>query len=606
MHEFRVWAPGADQVMLDQPSFGRTQPMTRSGDGWWHLAVSTAGHGTDYSFRIDGGRPLPDPRSAWQPSGVHGPSRVFDQGRHTWTDGDWAGVDVLGKVFYELHVGTFTAEGTLDAATGRLDHLVALGVDVVELMPVAPFPGPRGWGYDGVHLYAVHETYGGPAALQRFVDACHGRGLAVCLDVVYNHLGPEGNYLREFGPYFTGKHHTPWGEAVNLDDDGSAEVRRWICDNAMRWFADFHVDCLRLDAVHALADNSPRHVLAQLSEEVSALSGRLDRPLSLVAESDLNDPVTVERTRSGGWGLTAQWDDDIHHALHALLTGERQGYYVDFGTTDVVARVFTEGFRHAGDHSAFRGMPWGRPIDRERHGGHRFVVALQNHDQIGNRAVGDRISASLSPGRTAVGAALLLLSPFTPMLFMGEEWAATTPWQFFTSYDDPELAESVRVGRRAEFAEYGWGEEVPDPQDPATRDRSVLPWAELDPGADGIHLRMLAWYRELIAVRRREPDLMDDDLRRVRVDHNDTWLAVRRGRVHVLVNLGTESALIPAPGSATRLLSWGDVSPPGSGRADEPADVPSHHEPDHEPDHEPSTRWCLGPDSVVILRAPGP
>ncbi len=561
MHEFRVWAPSATRVGLHLPGDGTTEPMTDAGGGWWRLPVADAGHGTDYAFVLDGGEPLPDPRSRWQPAGVHGPSRVFDSGRHAWRHG--AGVDVLGRVFYELHVGTFTPEGTLDAATAHLDDLVAVGVEVVELMPVAAFPGDRGWGYDGVDLYAVHEAYGGPAALQRFVDECHARGLGVCLDVVYNHLGPEGNYLRSFGPYFTGRHDTPWGEAVNLDDEGSAEVRRWIVDNALRWFADFRVDALRLDAVHALADDSPRHVLAQLSDEVALLSGRLGRPLALIAESDLNDPVMIEPTAEGGRGMTGQWDDDVHHALHALLTGERQGYYGDFGSTAVLARVLTTAFRHAGDFSTFRGEVWGRPIDPERHRGHRFVVCLQNHDQIGNRAAGDRIGATVSPGRLAIGAALLLTSPFTPMLFMGEEWGASTPWQFFTSYPDPELAESVRQGRRREFSQHGWrAEDVPDPQDPATRDASVLRW---DERADGVHARLLDWHRDLAALRRAEPDLRDDNLRKVRVDVGDTWVVVHRGRFAVLVNLAPEAAVLPAPVGAEVVLAWGEVATEGTG-----------------------------------------
>ena len=587
-------------------------------DGWWQAGVPEAGHGTDYAFALDGGDPRPDPRSPWQPAGVHGPSRVFDVSRHVWSDRGWPGRGVLGAVFYELHVGTFTPTGTLDAAVERLDHLVELGVDVVELMPLACFPGERGWGYDGVNLYAVHEPYGGPAALQRFVDAAHARDLAVCLDVVYNHLGPEGNYLRDFGPYFTGAHHTPWGEAVNLDHEGASGVRRWIIDNAARWFTDFHLDCLRLDAVHALHDDSPRHLLAELSDEIAGLGERLGRPLGLVAESDLNDPVIIEPTASGGRGMTAQWDDDVHHALHALLTGERQGYYADFGSTSVLARVLTEAFRHAGDYSSFRGRHWGRPIDPARHRGHQFVVALQNHDQIGNRATGDRLTASLSPGRLAAGAALLLTSPYTPLLFMGEEWAATSPWQFFTSYDDPELAEAVRRGRRAEFAGHGWrAAEVPDPQDPATRDRSVLDWSELDrvdddrvddervdedrvdddssdAGPDDAkfeHRWMFHWYQALIALRRREPELQDDDLRRVEVEVGDTWVVVHRGRLSVLVNLGPEEAVLSARAGSVAELGWGDV-----GRDDAGGSSPSSRD----------GTFRVGPDSVAVLLAPPP
>jgi maltooligosyltrehalose trehalohydrolase len=576
VHRFTVWAPEASRVDLVLPGSSSEgaedrRSMTAGGDGTFALEVPEAGHGTDYAFSLDGGAPLPDPRSAWQPAGVHGPSRVFDASRYAWRDVGWQGRDVLGALFYELHIGTFTPQGTLDAAIERLDHLVDLGVDVVEIMPVAAFDGRWGWGYDGVDLYAVHDPYGGPEALQRFVDACHERGLAVCLDVVYNHLGPSGNYLGSFGPYFTDKHDTPWGDAVNLDDTGSEHVRRWIIDNALRWFEDFHVDALRLDAVHALVDDSPRHLLAQLSDEVAALSQRLGRPLSLVAESDLNDPRMVEPTASGGLGMTAQWSDDFHHALHSTLTGETQGYYVDFEGVDVIARALTRVFRHAGDFSAFRGKDWGKPVDPARHRGHRFLGYLQDHDQVGNRAVGDRISATVSPGRQAAGAALYLTSPFTPMVFMGEEWAASTPWQFFTDFPDPDLGAAVRNGRRSEFAEHGWdAEDVPDPQDPSTRDASVLDWAE--PGKDG-HARMLGWYRDLAALRRAEPDLQDDDLRRVHVEVGPDRLVVHRGAFRVLVNLGSEPAEFEVPEDAEVRLAWSEPERTASGLRLQPDDV---------------------------------
>jgi maltooligosyltrehalose trehalohydrolase len=563
--------------MLHLPEADQREPMRRADDGWWQVTVGDAGDGTDYAFAVDGGTPRPDPRSAWQPDGVHGPSRVFDRSRHSWADADWAGQDALGAVFYELHVGTFTTDGTLDAAIERLDHLVDLGVDMIELLPLAGFPGLRGWGYDGVNLYAVHAAYGGPAAFQRFVDAAHGKGLGVCLDVVYNHLGPDGNYLSEFGPYFTSEHQTPWGAAVNLDREGGDGVRRWIIDNALRWFSDFHVDCLRLDAVHALVDDSPRHLLAELSDEVAALQKILGRPLSLVAESDLNDPIMIEPTTvSGGRGMTAQWDDDVHHAAHALLTGERQGYYADFGSTAVLSRVLTEAFRHAGDYSTFRGKHWGVPIDPARHRGHRFVVALQNHDQIGNRATGDRLSATLSPGRLAAGAALILTSAYTPMLFMGEEWGATTPWQFFTAYESPELAEAVRVGRRSEFAGHGWrADEVPDPQDPATRDRSVLDWSEPDQVDHG---KLLRWYRDLIALRRQNPALAADDLRAVSVEFGQTWVIINRAPFMIVVNLGTEDFRVPASTSDVIELAW------------------------QPPTHSDEGDLLIEPDGVVIIR----
>lgn len=557
MHLFSVWAPEAERVDLDLG--GQLLPMDRDVAGWWRRQVPEAGHGTDYAFRVDGAEPLPDPRSPWQPDGVHAASRVFDPSRYAWRDGGWRGLDVRGRVFYELHVGTFTSEGTLDAAVERLGHLVDLGVDVVELMPVAAFPGRWGWGYDGVALYAVHEPYGGPEALQRFVDACHGRGLAVCLDVVYNHLGPSGNYLSRFGPYFTDHHSTPWGQAVNLDDTGSEHVRRWIVDNALRWFTDFHVDALRLDAVHALVDDSDEHLLAQLSRETASRATDLGHPLSLVAESDLNDPRMVEPVAEGGLGMTAQWADDVHHAVHALLSGERQGYYCDFGSTDVLEKVLTRVFRHDGGWSTFRKENWGAPVDPHRHDGHAFLAYTCNHDQIGNRAVGDRPSHYLPPGVLACAAALVLTSAFTPMLFMGEEWAASTPWQFFTDHAEPELAEAIREGRRREFASHGWSaEQVPDPQDHATRDASVLRWDELGTAP---HDRVLDWYRTLIALRAKEPALASGDLAGVSVEHShdERWVVVARGDLRVALNLAGEPRDLPLDAPVAEVLAvWDD------------------------------------------------
>ncbi|WP_370511007.1 malto-oligosyltrehalose trehalohydrolase [Cellulomonas sp. SLBN-39] len=572
-----VWAPAAARVDLELPADGTRLPMRRGEDGWWS-ADADLPHGTDYGFAVDGGPPRPDPRSAWQPEGVHGPSRVFDASTFAWSDAGWSGLDVRGAVTYELHVGTFTPEGTLAAAAQRLDHLVRLGVDVVELLPVAAFNGRHGWGYDGVALWAVHEPYGGPAALQAFVDAAHGHGLAVCLDVVHNHLGPSGNYLAEFGPYLTDAHQTPWGSAVNLDQDGAEHVRRWICDSVLRWARDFHVDAFRLDAVHALVDESEQHLLAQLSDEVAALSASLGRPLGLVAESDLNDVRSVTATRDGGWGMDAQWADDVHHAVHALLTGERHGYYVDFGDPQVLATALTQGFVHTGDLSTFRGRPWGRPVPDDVDG-HRFVVFSANHDQVGNRALGDRPSAHLPPGRLAAQAALVLLSPFTPLLLMGEEWGARTPWQFFTDHPEPDLAAAVRDGRRREFGGHGWEElyggpvTVPDPQDPATFAASVLDWSELEVGE---HARLLEWHRTLIALRRVVPDLASGDRSRTRVTvlpaqdapAAGPWqgvLVVHRGATSVVLNLTDAPARVDVGGSAPRVLaSWatGAVVPP--------------------------------------------
>ena len=566
MHRFAVWAPLADRVdvQLYAPSGEPTtsQPMSAQADGWWRAEVAQAGPGTDYAFTLDGGPALPDPRSRFQPHGVHGPSRLVDLAGYRWSDADWVGIDVRGRLFYELHIGTFTPSGTLAAAEERLDHLLELGVDVVELMPLAAFDGVRGWGYDGVQPYAVHAPYGGPEAFQHFVDACHARGLAVCLDVVYNHLGPSGNYITRFGPYFHDRHHTPWGEAVNLDGEGSAAVRAWIIENALGWFTDFHVDALRIDAVHALVDDSAPHLLAELSDNTAELSARLGRPLALVAESDLNDPAMVEPTADGGMGLTAQWSDDVHHALHSWCTGETQGYYTDFGDELTVARTLTRVFRHAGDWSAFRGSDWGAPVDPERHRGHAFLAYLQNHDQVGNRAVGDRMSETTAPGRVAAGAALVLTSPFTPMLFMGEEWAASTRWQFFTDFDD-DLGEAVRTGRAAEFAEHGWsGEPMPDPQAAATRDASVLRW---DERSHGEHAMMLGFYRDLITLRRAEPDLRDDDLTAVSVTVGHDWLVLHRGGLDVLVNLSAHATVLPTTSTAEVLLAWPGAESPEPG-----------------------------------------
>lgn len=588
-----VWAPDAGAVDLVLPTAGRSVPLERGDDGWWAPPAGEAelAHGEDYAFAVDGSDPRPDPRSAWQPAGVHGPSRVFDTGAHAWSDAGWAGRDVRESVVYELHIGTFTAQGTLDAAIERLDHLVDLGIGMVELMPVAAFDGQHGWGYDGVDLYAVHEAYGGPAALQRFVDAAHARGLAVCLDVVYNHLGPAGNYLDTFGPYFTEAHETPWGRAVNLDGPGAHEVRRWVCDNALRWLRDFHLDALRLDAVHALVDDSTPHLLAQLADEVAALAEEVGRPLSLIAESDLNDAAMVTPTADGGLGMTAQWADDVHHAIHTFLTGERQGYYADFGSPEVLAKTLTRVFLHDGGYSAFRGEVWGAPVPAGTDA-RRFVTFDQDHDQVGNRALGDRPSARLDDGMLAVSAALLLTSPFTPMLFMGEEWGARTPFLYFTDHQDPELAEAVRNGRRREFSGHGWAEmypdqavdgelEVPDPQDPATVEASRLAWDE--PHAER-HARLLAWYRDLIALRAAVPDLHSGDLAATSVEWDRaadaepdggfaSWFVVSRGAVRVVLNLGAEPVTVPVPGGEglTVLAAWEPATVQG-----DRVEVPGH------------------------------
>jgi malto-oligosyltrehalose trehalohydrolase len=554
---FRVWAPEAARAEVDIAD--QRYPMTATEPGWWQADVAAAGDGTDYGFRLDGGDPLPDPRSPRQPYGINGASRTYDHSAFAWTDRGWRGGPLHGSVIYELHIGTFTPEGTLDAATGRLGHLASLGVDTVELMPVAAFPGEHGWGYDGIHLWAVHEPYGGPDALKRFVDACHARRLAVLLDVVYNHVG-IGNRLGAYGPYFTEAHVTPWGPAINLDQPGSDEVRAFLIENALMWLRDYHLDGLRLDAVHAFEDHRALHFLEQLASEVQALAALLNRDLVLIAESDLNDPRLVTSREAGGYGLTAQWSDDFHHAVHAAITGERQGYYADFGTMAALAHTVTRVFFHDGRWSAFRGRTHGRQVDIFRVPAHRFLCYLQNHDQVGNRAAGDRIAATVHPDLLRAGAGLVLTAPYTPMLFMGEEWAADTPWQYFTDHVDPGLARAVARGRREEFARYGWAAtDVPDPEDDTTFLRSKLDWSQ--PGEDG-HAGMLAWYRELIALRRARPELTDPRLDRVRAayDEQDRWLLVCRGRLRIAANLSPGPQRLPLGAPGTGVLA---ASAPG-------------------------------------------
>ncbi|MGH3630435.1 MAG: malto-oligosyltrehalose trehalohydrolase, partial [Sciscionella sp.] len=520
--------------------------------------VPGSGPGSDYAFLLDDDpTPLPDPRSRWQPHGVHEASRLYDPDGHRWSDQSWTGRALPGSVLYELHIGTFTPAGSLDSAIERLDHLVELGIDLVEVLPVNTFDGIAGWGYDGVAWGAVHEPYGGPDGFKRFVDACHARGIGVLLDVVYNHLGPSGAYLDRFGPYFAGRNI--WGPTVNLDGPDSDDVRRYIIDNAVGWLRDFHVDGLRLDAVHALVDHRAKHLLEELAEEVDALAANLGRPLSLIAESDLNDPRLITPRQAGGFGLAAQWSDDLHHALHCRITGESQGYYADFAVPQALPTVLRSAFFHAGTYSTFRKRTHGRAVDTARTPGHRFLAYTQNHDQIGNRAWGDRLAANVSPGLLGIAAALVLCGPYTPMIFMGEEWAASTPWQFFSSFTDPALARAVADGRLEEFAEHGWGAaEVADPLDPATVARSTLDWPEL---VRAPHRDMLKLYRTLIALRRARPELTDPRLDLLSVRAEDDWLVLHRGNLRVACNFGAECALVPlempAGTPATMLLDWG-------------------------------------------------
>ncbi|MET0741607.1 MAG: malto-oligosyltrehalose trehalohydrolase [Candidatus Nanopelagicales bacterium] len=558
MATVEVWAPRASLVEVDVD--GRRCRLTSSTDraGWWAASVPGMTHGTRYALVLDGGDPLPDPLARRMPAGTHAASQWWDPSRYAWGDQAWSGRDFHDPrtLLYELHIGTFTTQGTLDAAIERLDHLVDLGVTHVELMPLAAFDGARGWGYDGVALNAVHEPYGGPDALCRFVDAAHARGLAVLLDVVHNHLGPSGNYWGRFGPFFTERHVTPWGAAINLDDAGSDDVRSILTASALRWLEEFHLDGLRLDAVHALRDERAVPFLEVLAAQVEVAEHRLRRPLVLVAESDRNDPQTVAPRGAHGLGLTAQWDDDIHHALHWLLTGEVGGYYADFGSCDAVGHALERGFLHDGRYSSFRGRRHGRPIDFAATPHRRFVAALQTHDQVGNRARGERLSQLVSADRLAAGAALLLTLPYTPMLFMGEEWGASTPWHFFTSFDDDELARAVTEGRRLEFAPYGWNSaDVPDPQAQATFEVSRLNWAEPD---EPEHAELLEWYRALVALRATGHLSAPVSCRwEAGGDGRPRWFEIRCGGQASLVSFVDEPIIVrPALEGASLTLAW--------------------------------------------------
>jgi maltooligosyltrehalose trehalohydrolase len=526
--------------------------MAPSTNGWW-TADRQMRDGELYGYVVDDEGPFPDPRSMFQPFGVHGLSQSVDHRQFEWSDARWQAPPLAGAVLYELHIGTFSQAGTFEGAIERLTHLTDLGVTHVELMPVAEFSGDRGWGYDGVDLFAPHHGYGRPEDLKRLVDACHARGLAVILDVVYNHFGPAGNYLERFGPYFTDRYHTPWGEAVNLDDAGSDEVRRFFCDNALMWLRDYHFDGLRLDAVHALIDTSAIHFLEQLAGEVETLEAVQGRHLALIAESDLNDPRIIRPREAGGFGIDAQWNDDFHHALHALITRERSGYYEDFGSIAHFARALQHAFVYAGTASLHRRRVHGRPVHDIP--GSRFVVAAQNHDQVGNRAIGERLSQLTSEGRVKIAAALLMSAPFVPMLFQGEEWGASTPFLYFTSHADAVLGAQVSEGRRKEFAAFGWDPStIPDPQAVETFEQSRLQWDELKAAP---HASILEWYRDLVALRRRCPSLRDGNYREVQVtfDEARALLTIRRGAIVIACNLGDEPAVMPLGGSRVLLAS---------------------------------------------------
>ncbi len=565
---FRVWASKAKTVEVCLPAFAgqaeHTVPLHRAGEagerGYFEGIVEKCLHGTRYFYRLDRGSKRPDPASRWQPDGVHKASAVFDWRRFRWTDSTWRGLPIEDYIIYEIHVGCFTREGTFDAVIPRLDELKALGITAVELMPVAQFPGARNWGYDGVHPFAAQNSYGGPEGFQRLVDACHARGLALVLDVVYNHVGPEGNYWGEFAHYFTERYRTPWGPAVNFDAEHSDEVRRFFIESALWWVREMHVDALRLDAVHAIVDNSAYPFLEELGEAVHAEAARLGRQIHLMPESDKNDPRLVRGRARGGYGLDVLWNDDFHHAVHALLTGERSGYYADFGQLGQLAKSCRDGFVYDGQYSRYRGRRHGR--SSRDIPAQRFLVFSQNHDQVGNRALGDRLTTILAAkDGDALGfealklaAATVLLSPFLPLLFMGEEYGEPAPFQYFTNHGDPQLIENVRRGRREEFAAFGWKGEIPDPQDENTFQRSKLNHALRNQRK---HRALQNYYAELIRLRKELPALrkLSKDETEVICREEENFLMLLRGRAATkgpgqaaaLFHFGTRAAQISVP-----------------------------------------------------------
>ncbi len=546
MHLFKVWAPLAKKVAVKiGDEMYQMQGPERNGN--WKLALEAAVPGTEYFFMLDDDPTcLPDPRSLCQPKGVHGPSLVYDQKAFVWSDGTWQGPPLTGAILYELHIGTFTPEGTFDGAIEKLPYLFDLGITHIEIMPVAEAAGDRGWGYDGVDLFATSSCYGGPDAFKRFVNACHVQGMGVLLDVVYNHFGPVGNYTGRFAPYVTEKHKTPWGDAVNLEDSGSDEVRSFFSDNALMWMRDFHVDGLRLDAIHEMVDRSAVHFLEQLSANVDRLSATLGRRLVLIAESDLNNPMIVTSIEAKGWGIDAQWSDDFHHALFTLLhveEGSAKGYYDDFGDFECLAKSLKEMFVYDGKYSQYRKRHHGRPVDGLS--AHRFVGFIQNHDQVGNRATGDRLEHIIGAARTKVALGLVMTAPFIPMLFQGEEYAASTPFLYFADHKDPEMAKLVSEGRKKEFAAFGWdANQIPNPEDLSTFTASCLNWSEVH---EGMHGDMLEWTKRLIQLRRHSNSLNDGDRGHLQVtfSEQDKWLRMNRGQLCIFTNLGTEAQHFP-------------------------------------------------------------
>ncbi len=591
---FRVWAPRAKKVEVRLTAAGGEAVALERADRGYHMGLAKGVEpGARYRYRLDDAVERPDPASRYQPEGVYGPSQVTDPFFH-WEDAGWTGLPLERQIIYELHVGTFSPQGTMDAVIPFLDGLKDLGITSLELMPVAQFPGERNWGYDGAYPFAVQNSYGGPGALKRLVNACHVRGLSVILDVVYNHLGPEGNYLGDFGPYFGDSYQTPWGAAINFDGPESDEVRRFFIENALYWVGECRLDALRIDAVHGIRDFSAKPFLEELGEVIGDFSERHRRKIHLIAESDLNDARVIRSPERGGYGLDAQWNDDFHHALHALLTGERNGYYQDFGSVDDFKRALSEGYVYSGQYSAYR---------RRRHGNSsrdlaaaKFVVFSQNHDQVGNRMLGERLGEIVSFEGLKLAASAVMLSPYIPLLFMGEEYGERAPFLYFVSHSDPSLIEAVRNGRRAEFSGFAWRGEPPDPQDESTFLRCRLKRAGLEAG-EGQVLR--AYYRELIRLRRAVPALAH-----LSKDHLDVWsfeeekaLALRRWKegseTVIAFNFSDRESPIALPvdsGIWRKRLDSAEKAWSGKGSA-----LPSTIKP------EGSLQLLLPPESCVLL-----
>jgi len=562
-----VWAPFAQTVEV--VAGARRHALGREDAEVWSIEVEATTLQDGYRLSLDGGEPMPDPRSACQRDGVHGPSYPVDLAALSERPAPpFRAPGLAEAVIYELHIGTFTAEGTYSAAAAKLAHLATLGVTHVELMPLATFPGSRGWGYDGVDLYAPYPPYGTPAELAAFIDACHGRGLAVLLDVVYNHFGPDGNYWHAFAPYLTERVKTAWGAAVNYDGPHSDKVRRFVIDNALMWLRDYRFDGLRLDAVHAIFSVEAVHPLEELATAVRQLAAQTNRSLVLIAESDANDPRLVRTTQHGGYQLDAHWIDDFHHSVHRLFTGETAGYYSDFDGLPDLARALSEGYVYQGQYSRFRQRRHGRPplwVSPEQ-----LVVCAQNHDQIGNRAFGERLSMLLPVTALKAIAALTVLAPFVPLLFQGEEWGASTPFLYFTDHQDPELAAAVTAGRRREFASFGWQAEIPNPQAEDSFQRSKLRWTELEEPA---HAQLLNWYRALIRIRRSKSHWSRPTKPDVRYDTERGWLYFVHAGVLAQFNLASAAQRLPVPSGSWRLSLSSDPDdnasnavPPGGTR----------------------------------------